>query len=467
MVAFCTGKFCRAIGIFLLMAPLSIFAQQKKYSLADFVDSAQRHLPVLLQKKSFADAARAGVTDAKHAYLPTSYLGDELTAGTDNSIPGSYVSFGIIPSSSSGVRSSNIYQPALGNIGFFYNQYELYDFGLKKATVQNAQAFANLSQADLDRQTYLIKWEVAKLFMDILKTQFQLSIDKENVSRYDTIYKVIQAVTRSGIKPGADSALAMAELSRTRTTFNQTLGQVKQLQQQLSYLTGIPAGAIAIDTSRTRDYRSILDGAGIRTDSSLTGNPLIDYFDKERALYVQREQLVRKSYLPRLLLNGIAWARGSGIDYTDEYKSSQVSGLGYQRFNYMAALTFEYDLFNTVHRKDKALIAHNNMLASEYGLQQQQLSLQNVGNKAEEGIRTASMNLIEIPIQVRAAQDAFNQKTAQYKAGIINLVDLTDATFVLYRAESDYVQTLSDWLLASLDKYSADGSLDQFIQTIK
>ena len=465
MVAFCTRKFYRAVSILVLMPSLSLFAQQKTYTLAEFVDSAQRHLPVLLQKKSLVEAARAGVTDARHAFLPNSYLGDEVTAGTDNSLPGSYISFGIIPSSSSGVRSSNIYQPALGNIGFFYNQYELYDFGLRKATVQSAQAFANLSQADLDRQTYLIKWEVSKLYLDILKTQFQLSIDQENVHRYDTIYKVIQAVTRSGIKPGADSALAMAELSRTRTTYNQTQGQVRQLQQQLAYLTGIPAEGIVIDTSGTSDYRAILSGG--RRDSSLTGNPLIDYFDKERALYLQREQLIRKSYLPRVLLNGVAWARGSSIDYTDQYKSSAVSGLGYQRFNYMAALTVEYDLFNTVHRKDKALIAHNNAVASEYGMQQQQLSLQNVGNKADEGIRTASLNLIEIPIQVRSAQDAFNQKTAQYKAGIINLVDLTDATFVLYRAESDYVQTLSDWLLASLDKHSADGSLDQFIQTIK
>jgi outer membrane protein TolC len=465
LVAFCSGKFYRAISILLIMPPLSVLAQQKTYTLSEFVDSAQRHLPVLLQKKSLVDAARAGVTDARHAFLPVSYIGDEVTAGTDNSLPGSYISFGIIPSSSSGVRSSNIYQPALGNIGFFSNQYELFDFGLKKAAVQNAQAFANLSQADLDRQTYLIKWEVAKLYLDILKGQFQLSIDRENVNRYDTIYKVIQAVTRSGIKPGADSALAMAQLSRTRTTYNQTMGQLRQLQLQLSYLTGIPAAGIAIDTSGTNDYRSVLSGS--HTEGQVTGNPLIDYFDKERAVYLQREQLIRKSYLPRVLLNGVAWARGSSIDYTDQYKSPTISGLGYERFNYLAALTVEYDLFNTVHRKDKELIAHNNALASEYGLQQQQLSLQNVGNKAEEGIRTASLNLIEIPIQVRSAQDAFNQKTAQYKAGIINLVDLTDATFVLYRAESDYVQTLSDWLLASLDKHSADGSLDQFIQSIK
>jgi outer membrane protein TolC len=453
-------------SVLLLLPAHALFAQApgQFYTLSALVDSAQHHLPVLMQKRSLAEAARAGITDARHAFLPTSYVGDEVTAGTDNSIPGSYISFGIIPSASSGVRSSNIYQSAIGNIGFFYNQYELFDFGLKNATIRNAQAYANLSEADLDRETYLIKWQVAKLYVDLLKAGSQLSIDKENVDRYDTIYTVIQAVTSSGIKPGADSALAMAELSKTRTTYNQSLGQVRQLLQQLSYLSGVSAADIRIDTSRSGAYEGTL---GVIHDSAMASNPLIDYFNKEHTLYMQRENLIGKSYLPRLLLNGVGWARGSSIDYTDQYKSSAASGLGYQRFNYLAGLTLEYDLFNVVHRKDKLRIARYNTLASEYGLQQQQLSLQNVGNKADEAIRTAVMNLQEVPIQINSARAAFNQKTAQYKAGIINLVDLTDATFVLYRAQSDYVQTVSDWLLANLDKYSAEGGLDQFIQSIK
>lgn len=201
-------------------------------------------------------------------------------------------------------------------------------------------------------------------------------------------------------------------------------------------------------------------------DTLSSQNPLIDYFNKEKLLYQQREDLVKKSYLPKIFLTGVGWARGSSIDYTDNYKST-ISGLGYQRFNYLAGLTLEYDLFNIVHRKDKERIARNNTLASEYGLQQQQLSLANVGNKADESIRTATKNLVEIPVQINAAQNAYDQKTAQYKAGIINLVDLTNASFVLYRSQSDYVQTLSDWLLANLDKYSAEGNIAQFIQSIK
>jgi outer membrane protein TolC len=470
MIPFCYRKFVWSFSVLLLICALVpaqfLFAQQKKYSLADFVDSAQRHLPEIMQKKALVDAARAGITDARHAFLPTSYLGDEVTAGTDNSLPGSYVSFGIIPSSSSGVRSSNEYQSALGNIAFFYNEYELVDFGLKRATVRNALAYSNVSQADLDREIYLVKWQVGKLYLDILKNQFQLGIDQENVSRYETVYKVILAVTRSGIKPGADSALAMAELSKTRITFNQTFGQIRESLQQLSYLTGIPVNAIVVDTSLTKSYLPAMGVAGQLPDAGVVANPLIDYYNKQKSLYLQREDLIKKTYLPKILLTGVTWARGSSFDYNDNYKNT-ISGLGYQRFNYMGGLTLQYDLFNIVHRKDKLAIARQESVASDYGLQQQQLSLLNVGNKADEAIRTALKNLVEAPIQINSAQAAYDQKTAQYKAGIINLVDLTDASFVLYRSQSDYVQTLSDWLLANLDKSASDGNLDQFIQSIK
>lgn len=467
MVTFCTRKSLEVLCICLLIPSLSLFAQDirtgQSYTLSELIDSAQHHLPVLLQKKALVDAAKAGITDARHAFLPNSILGDELTAGTDNSVPGSYISFGIIPSSSSGVRSSNIYQSAIGNIAFLYNQYELVDFGLKKATVNHARAYAGLSQADLDRETYLIKWEVGKVYLQILKEQFQLGIDQENVIRYETVYTVIRAITLSGIKPGADSALAMAELSKSRTTFNQTQGAIQQLQQQLSYLAGIPVGGITIDTTRSPSFVTTLN----IPDTAASNNPIIDYYNKQQTLYQETEQLVKKSYLPKILLTGVTWARGSDIDYQDNYKSSAFSGLGYQRFNYLGGLTLQYDLFNTVHRKDKEAIARNNTLASDYERQQQQLSLQNIGNKADDAILTALKNLREGPIQIGAAQAAFNQKTAQYKAGIINLVDLTNASFVLYRSQSDYVQTLSDWLLANLDKAAASGNLDLFIQSIK
>jgi outer membrane protein TolC len=475
MVTFRIRKLLWVCSIILLWPSLSLLAQPgspKPYSLPALIDSAQHHLPVLRQKKALVDAAKAGIRDARDAYLPYSYVGDEVSVGTDNAVPGSYYSFGLIPSVSSGINPANNSQAAGGNIAFLFNEYDLVTFGLKKATVRQAEAGENLSQADLDREIYLMKWQIAKLYLDIRKSQLQLGIDSENVDRYVQLYTVIRAVTQSGIKPGADSSLAMAELSSARTSYNNTDGRIRQLYEELGYFTGISPDRILVDTTRIRNNLAeknsggSMDLSGLVPDSNQIPNPLIDYYMKERSLYLQTETLVKKSYLPRIILTGITWARGSSIDYQGKY-GSVTDGWGYQRYNYLAGLTITYNLFDMVHRRDKEAIARNETVASEYGLQQQQLSLQNVGNKAEQGIHTAVRNLGEIPIQIGAAQDAFNQKSAQYKAGIINLVDLTNASYVLYRAQSDYVQAVSDWLSGNLDKAAAGGNLDLFIQTIQ
>jgi outer membrane protein TolC len=417
------------------------------------------------------DAARAAIRDAKDAYLPSSFLGDEVLVSSDNSLPGSYYSFGLIPSVSSGINPANNSQAAGGNMAFLFNEYDLVTFGLRRATVRRAEAGEHLSQADLDRELYLMKWQIARLYLNIRKSQLQLGIDSENVNRYSELYTVIQAVTRSGIKPGADSALAMAELSGARTAYNNTYGQGRQLYEELSYFTGLPSSGIIVDTARIRDNLSAKRANGVSLDlsspdSARIPNPLIDYFVREQELYSETENLVKKSYLPRIMLTGVTWARGSSINYQGKY-GAVTDGWGYQRYNYLAGLTVTYNLFDLVHRRDKEAIARQETAASDYGLQQEQLELQNVGNKADQGILTAVKNLAELPIQIAAAQDAFNQKTAQYKAGIINLVDLTEASFVLYRAQSDYVSAISDWLSYNLDRAAAGGNLDLFIQTIQ
>ena len=475
MVSFCIRKSLWVCSILLLSPSLSILAQQaspQPYSLPALIDSAQHHLPVLRQKKALVDAAKAGIRDARDTYLPNSFVGDEVMVGSDNALPGSYYSFGLIPSVSSGINPTNNSQAAGGNMAFFFNEYDLVTFGLKRATVHRAEADEHLSQADLDREIYLMKWQIARLFLNIRKGQLQEGIDSENVDRYAQLYTIIQAVTKSGIKPGADSSLAMAELSSARTSYNNVYGQIRQLYEELGYYTGIDPNRALVDTSKIRDNLAAKRQDGVsmdlpgRQDSALALNPLIDYFEQERQLYLQTENLVKKSYLPKIMLTGITWARGSSIDYQGKY-GSIADGWGYQRYNYLAGLTLTYNLFDLVHRRDKAAIARNETIASEYGLQQEQLDLLDVGNKAQQGILTAVKNLGEIPIQIRAAQDAFDQKSAQYKAGIINLVDLVTASYALYRAQSDYVAAVSDWLLSNLDKAASNGNLDQFIQILQ
>jgi outer membrane protein TolC len=433
-------------------------------NLSILVDSAMKHLPLLLEKQALVSSAKAGVTMARNSFLPSLNALDEANLASSNSVPGPYESFGIIPSISSSVEAANNYQAATGNIGILYGEYELLNFGLRKARVQNAQAVVGVRQADLEFQSYLLKAQVSRLYFQLLKTAYQLGVDRQNILRYVTVDTIIGALTVSGIRPGVDSSLAKAELSKARVAYNERMGTLAQLTQELSYLTGIPADRIPLDTASTANQTpdpALVDGKG-----DPLSNPLVGYYLREKEFYQSNENLVKKSYLPKIFLTGGAWGRGSSINYQDEYKSLGT-GLDYQRYNYMFGLTLTYNLFDPIHRRDALNQSRYETQSSNYAIQQQELSLNSAAAQALEAIRAADNNLREIPVQIQAATDAYNQKVAQYKAGLINLVDLTDASYVLYSAQISYTETLNNWFTASLDRATATGNLDQFIQRIK
>ncbi|HEY4153813.1 MAG TPA: TolC family protein, partial [Puia sp.] len=404
------------------------------------------------------------VTDARHLFLPSLKANEQIDLGTDNSIPGSYLSYGIIPSTSSGVRKGNYAQSATGNIAILSAQYDLVDFGYRRAYIEKARSYVDLYQADREKELYTLKIQAARLYFNLLKNQFRLEVDKQNMERYENIFNVIRALTISGIKPGSDSSLAKAELSKSRITYNQTTGQINQLKQELSFLSGIPARNLQIDTS-TATYIRIRSEFSIQSPDS-SRNPFLAYYESQKNIFLAQQHLISKAYLPKIVLTADGWARGSGISYNDEFNSFS-QGLGYQRFNYLAGLSFQYDLFNGLHRRDKLRVYQFETTASDEALQQEKLALHSAYLRAEGAIRTSETNLAELPVQLSAATDVYNQKLAQYKAGLINLVDLTNAAFVLDRSQNDFIETLADWYLAQVDRSWALGKLDSFINLIK
>jgi outer membrane protein TolC len=455
------------VGVILFLATdCPVSAQQKNniYFLADLADSASRHLPLLLEKQALVQSAEAGIAEARHAYLPQVNVAEEVSVGSANDLTGPFLPLpGLIHPIAGSIDAASNYQAVTGNMASVFGQYELVNFGLRGARVASARAFVGLTQADLEKERYLVKWQIGKIYFEILRNRYQLAVDEEDVQRYQSMYTISRALTVSGVNPGVDSSLARAGLSRTRVNYNEALGSLRRLQQQLALLTGIAAPEVALDTARSS---RLFSAAGLLRDTAGPLNPLADYYARQKLQYSAEEELARKSYLPKIILGAGGWLRGSSIQYNNVY-TSPGEGLGYQRMNYLAGVGITYDLFNGVRRKDRLAVINQQVAAADYALQQQQLSLHSQEIQADESIRTAMANLAELPAQLQAATDAYHQKLAQYKAGIINLVDLATASFELFQAQSDYIRTLNEWYTASLDKAAATGNLDLFIQTVK
>ena len=462
MVTFFKGR-CSAALPLLLMPVLSVMAQQK-YSLTAFVDSSIKYLPTLKQKTALINLAKASVNDVKHSFLPQLKFSEQLNIASNNSMATTFFSFGITPTTSGGIRSNNSLDAVTANVGVLYSEYELANFGLNNAKLNYINANVNLQEADLQKEQYLVSLEVARLYFNILKNQYRLNADKQNTERYQRIFTVIQALTASGLTAGADSSLAKAELSKTRISYNQTLGRINQLKQQMAYYTGIIEPQLLLDTLNYNSINTLPASINFALDT--VSNPLTNYYAKKKNILLVNEMLISKSFLPKILLASSFWARGSSIQFNDDHQSL-ATGLGFQRFNYAVGVAFTYNLFNGLYKKDKIAINRYQIQASDYELQQQKLALNSSALQAENALQTTKANLQELPVQLQSAQATFAQKTAQYKAGLISLIDLTNASFVLYRSQTDYIETLTDWYLAQLDKAAATGNLTQFIQTIK
>jgi outer membrane protein TolC len=460
-------------GMTMLLPACPVLAQRTTlYSLADLVDSANRHLPLLLEKQALVQSAQAGIREAQDAFLPKVNVVEELSIGSANDLTGPFLPIpGIVHSIAGSINGASDYQAVTGNMASLYGEYELVNFGLRGAKVASAKAFAGWTQADLEKERYQVAWEIGRIYFAIQKNRNQLAIDEQDMRRYQSMYEISRALTASGVNPGVDSSLARAGLSRTRINYNEATGNLHRLQLQLGYLTGIAMPDIPVD-STIRGAEALLE-AGLPGDTTasagiaaLAGNPLADYFAKQKLQYGAQQELARKSYLPKIMVGAGGWARGSSIQYSNVYESPG-EGLGYQRLNYLAGVGVTYDLFSGVHKRDRVAVLDRQVAAADYALQQQELSLRNQELQADESIQTARANLAELPLQLKAATDAYNQKLAQYKAGIINLVDLANASFELFSAQSDYITTLNEWYTASLDKAAASGRLDLFIQTVK
>ncbi len=464
MGTFYRRKCCWLFGIIILIPSAFIWAQGKTITLSELVAASKNYYPSIQQKRALVNSAKAYSTDTKHSFLPQIRMSEQLNLSTDNSIAGSYLPIGLTPSTSSGIRDQNNMQAAVGNLGAFYGEFTLVNFGLNKAKLNSAEAIVQFEEADYSREVYDLTLTVAKIFFQLLKVQNRLNVDRENVDRYQSVFKVIKALSNSGLIAGADSSLAMAELSKAKMNYNQSIGSLMQLKLQMEGLTGIPISKIIVVQPSANT--NIIHPVYPNWMADSISNPLIQYYQKQKDILELNQQLIKKEYLPKIILAGSAWARGSSIQYNDQFKSLST-GLGYQRFNYALGVGISYPLLNGLYKKDKLNINRYQLQASEYQIQNQQLALKIGMSQATSALETSDANLLELPSQLKAAQDIYQQKMAQYKAGIISLIDLTNASFVLYRSQTDYLDVVTDWYLAQLGKAAYAGSLEQFIQTIK
>ncbi len=451
------------LSLFLLIN-LYTGANAQTLSLKQAVNTALANYGTIKAKDSYANASKSTIQQAKREYLPNFSLSAQQDYGTINGQNGPQYGFGGLGTASSGpALDKQNWNAAFGALYLANINWDFFTFGKIKDRIKIASATYNRDKNDLEQEKFQQEIRVSAAYLNLLAAQRLTKSQQKNLDRTITFQNTAIIRAKNGLIAGVDSSLAKAEVSNAKIALTKAKDLEQEQANRLGVLMGLTATTYDLDTaSITRIPNNLLG------DSINSTHPLLKFYQNRVTVSEEQTNYFKKLYYPTLSLFGVMQGRGSGfspgyaLDQT-AFSSSYVDGINPTRGNYLIGIGITWNLSTLLknHPQVRAQAYISEGLKAEYNLVDQQLKAQLA--LAETKLTNAMANYREAPVQVKAASDAYLQKSTLYKNGLTTLVDLTQALFTLNRAETDRDIAYTNVWQALLLKSAALGNYDLFI----
>ncbi|MDV6169730.1 TolC family protein [Flavobacterium sp. DG1-102-2] len=456
----------KKVTLLLLFSTLGGFSQTH-LSLKEAVETGAANYGVVKAKNSYAKAAQETVKQARRDYLPNLNLSAQQDYGTVNGQNGPLYGFGGLGVASSGLPlAEQNWNAAFGALYLVNMNWDFFTFGRMQQRINIAKADAERQQKDFEQEQFQQKVKIAGAYLNLLASQRLQISQLKNLNRSQVVLNNAAVRVKNGLLPGVDSTLASAEVSRAKIALNQIKEQVKVQNNRLVELMGVEPKDYVVDTTFVASVPKAMVAGELQADS--INNPIRQFYKSRIELSKSQLSLYKKEYYPTFSLFGVYQTRGSGFnsDYAtnqNSFTKSYADGVDPTRKNYLLGVGMTWNL-TTIARSSKKVSAQKLIgqgLEEEYKAVDLQLKSQEDAANARLGF--AMENYSEAPRQVRAAQQAYLQRTTLYNNGLTTLVDVTQALYTLNRAETDRDIIYTNVWQALLMKAAATGDFNLFI----
>jgi outer membrane protein TolC len=423
----------------------------------------------LKAKTKYAKASKLDVERARLDYLPDVNLSAQVAYGSANGQNGPLYGFGQTGIASSGTPiGRQDWNAAFGSLYLTNVNWDFFAFGRSIQRIKTAEAVSTKDEKDRLQELFQEQVRVAAAYLNLLAAQRLTASYRRNLERADTLRRIIVQRAVQDLVPGVDSSQANAEVSNARTTLLQAMDFEAEQNDKLIELLGTSPTRITTDTLFVTTLpRSIPE----QDDSVLTQHPLLEFYKSRIAVSDAQSQYYQTFSYPTFSLGGVFAGRGSGFgpitgQGTYTYSPDFVDGLHPERANYLLALgvTWNFTQLFRVRQQVRSQRLISAGLKDEFDQLNQELASRLL--LAETKLRNAIADYHETPVQVKAALDAWHQKTVLYDNGLTNLVDVTQTLYALIRAETDRDIAFSNVWQALLLKAGAIGDFTIFSQNL-
>lgn len=440
-----------------MLIVLEANAQQQSNTLVRLLQLAEKNYPLLKSKVLDVQVAQKGVSATRSTLIPSLDASYQINYATYNNITGMTYSQFLVPISGP-PSSDNNFDGVFGSVTSLLLNWQPITFGQRNAQIAVSKAGLQYAEADAQNEIFRHKTKVINAYLDVLTTNELIKLYRNNLERTETNLQAIKSLAISGIRPGVDTALFKAEISKAKVEILNNQKYYEQAIINLSQLLASDSSIIYTDTL----FFSRLPVTLPARDS--VDHPLINLYKSNVEISQARKKVLSKTTMPVLGVWSTMFARGSGISYDNVV--DPAAGLAFQRYNYGLGVQISLPLLQVV-RIHPQLQQQNFLIQSnQEKLNEVELQLKKQQEYADVTIKNVFAIAKENSIFLESAQFSYKAIHSRYQSGLTNFSDLIQAQYALIKAETDYKLAYMSVWKAFLYKAAVDGNLNLFINQL-
>jgi len=421
------------------------------------VESALRNYPSIRVSQEQMNAAAAGIRLAQTAYLPRVDGLAQINRATRNTFYGLLLPQGVIPGVD-GIKANNLGSVWDSGVGLLVT-WQPFDFGLRRANVAAATAARAQAQAAITRTRYDVSVATADAFLTLVAAQQMAQAARAAVESWQVLLRSIHALVDAQLRPGADESRVQAELALAQTQVAQAEQAIEVARSNVAMFVGLDPVQVKLDPGKLADRIPPETPAPVL---DARAHPVAREQNAAIAREQSRLQSLQRAYYPQFALQGVAAARGTGMQ-TDGARLGGLNGLAPTTQNYGLGLTVTFPVMDRFSIRDQEAVQAANIRGAQAEYQAIATKLQGQFNAALAALAGTRRVAANTPVGLSAARAALEQATARYKSGLAPVDDVAQAQRLLVEAQiDDSLARLSVWR-ALLEVETARGDIQPFL----
>lgn len=320
-------------------------------------------------------------------------------------------------------------------------EYEIYNFGRQKAE-ENAASVLTL-KAKTDQSSYILRLKkmVSEKYLEVVFAASKLSWARKNELRLKKIHILNSALSRSGLKPEADSVLTYSsylQASAVRDNLDGLLSSAGEKMKEFSRKD--------VDTTKVVSF-SFLRPSGVFEGENLQNNlhPFIQMLQYEAEYYQKKSEIQKKTVMPSVKALGGYSYRGSGIN-SDGYSSGNwMDGFSNPANNFLVGLGLTWNISSVYTNNKKAGALQRESQKFIHLEEQSKAAIRVEKDALHLHISGQQEELVKQAKAVKNANDAYEMYFARYKSGLISLTELLQIQQILENAERNQINAAKEY----------------------